>query len=480
MGDSIRIILRNRGSEFSFRSGKALQQAAMQWSYIVRNRRRWADIDELRLQQAIRCQSLLQEFGLSEEKLAEIVAEGTIEVSIPYAPESDGLEARVFPWEYMLTAAARMVQGETPLVVRQLRCSGERQRIRLDRPFKLLFVESSPGKLKSLFTFDSERALVISSLGFKSPTEQGLEMLIDPTRATLERKVQDFQPDIIHLAGCDTHQGAALGAFSSSEEIGYDGFLLVRPSGEADPVPAQELARLLTAADHKPALISFNFWTSAARLCALAVAQGAGAAIGFQDEFDDSLAENLFAEFYRNLSDEGGLLRAFQRSWEKLRTQPQSLQGSGAVLWSSRSLILARERGRPIVTTSSRLATSDTVPEGGPEGPLRRSDCPNGDVSGLLRVEAEPWPRLNYCLLHNGVSLFRKFTLTKLDPRRMNGVQIEVVLHAGSESFPCKLTRSLTENSTNLKDTIQIPLTATLGRGLRESVRTVLSTAVTW
>lgn len=475
--ETIRITLRSSGDEFSFRSGKPLQQAAMQWSYIVRNRRRWADVDELRADQAARSKKLMEEFGLAQEKLARIVAPGLVEISIPYVTEEVGWEARVFPWEYMLTAAARLVRSETPLVVRHLRCSGERAKARPERPHKLLIVESAPGKLKSLYTFDSERALVTASLG-KRADDPSLQLLVNPTRADLENTVRRFQPDIIHLMGFDNHQSASLGILPASGRTA-DGMLLVQPSGEVDPVPAQEMALLLTAAQRKPALVSFNFWSSAARLSAMAVAAGAEAAIGFQDEFDDSLAENLFAEFYRDLELGGdGLLRAFRSSWAKLRGQPRSLQGSGAVLWSARSLVpspATRQRRQPAKAPEEREA--EPAPQA--ERPLSLADCDH-DMSRLLRIEIEAHPRLNYCLLHNEGSLFRKFRLTKLDPRPMRGVQIEVVLHAGSESFPCKITRDLTQSSTPFIDDIRIPLTSALGRGLRESIQTVLYTSVTW
>jgi hypothetical protein len=466
--NSIRVILRSKGGEFSFRGGKALEQAAMKWSYIVRNRRRWADVDELQLQQAERCKELMAQFGLNEKKLAEIVAGGTVEVSIPYVSDRVGWGARVFPWEYMLTAAARLVHSETPLVVRHLRRPREGPKLRSLRPYKLLLVESAPGKLRFLYTFDAERALVTASLG-KTPADASFRLLPNPTREDLEKTVREFQPDIIHLMGFDTHQAAALGVSDPGAQVNADGMLLVRTDGEADQVSARELAQLLTAGEHKPALVSFNFWSSAARLGALVVAEGAGAAIGFQDEFEDSLAENLFTELYRDLDLGGkGILRAFQKSWDRLRDRSQRLQGSGAVLWSARSFVRSPGEVRLPAEPEAPLA------------PLRLSDCPDQDVGSLLKVEIEPLPRLNYCLLHNEGGLYRKFRLIKISPRPMNGVQVEVVLHAGSESFPCKITRNLTQPSTSMDGDIRIPLTSALGRGLRESIQTVLYSCVSW
>jgi hypothetical protein len=66
-----------------------------------------------------------------------------------------------------------------------------------------------------------------------------------------------------------------------------DGYMMQKADGQADPVSAANLAKILNAGAQKPLLAACNFWNSAAAVAALAVAEGAEAAVGFQDEFDD-------------------------------------------------------------------------------------------------------------------------------------------------------------------------------------------------
>jgi hypothetical protein len=78
----------------------------------------------------------------------------------------------------------------------------------------------------------------------------------------------------------------------------------------------------LNLAGSKPLLAGFNLYNSASRICALTVAEGAGAALGFQDEFDDSLAELFFCNFYQAWNASGwNALAAFQAACGTLRDQ---------------------------------------------------------------------------------------------------------------------------------------------------------------
>jgi hypothetical protein len=66
-----------------------------------------------------------------------------------------------------------------------------------------LYVESAPGSIAKLITFDTEQALVRSNLAGLTWDE-----IKNPTRAQLSSKIRDVRPDVIHLAGVDTHQGS--------------------------------------------------------------------------------------------------------------------------------------------------------------------------------------------------------------------------------------------------------------------------------
>ena len=109
------------------------------------------------------------------------------------------------------------------------------------------------------------------------------------------------------------HQGLQLLEDESADEV-LDGYLVnashsSRRSVEGEPIRSAAsrtqvvagltLALQLTSGNRRPRLAALNIYHSAARTAALSVAKGVDAAIGFQDAFDDQLAELFFATFYR-------------------------------------------------------------------------------------------------------------------------------------------------------------------------------------
>src|SRR5262245_42099450 len=87
---------------------KDLQKAAMQWSYIVRSRERWNQLEKSSEDQATRARQQLQQLGLTAPNALTLLAGGgLVEVVIPYESEKNGWEARVFPWEYAIASATR-------------------------------------------------------------------------------------------------------------------------------------------------------------------------------------------------------------------------------------------------------------------------------------------------------------------------------------------------------------------------------------
>src|SRR5262249_5983902 len=131
--------------------------------------------------------------------------DGMVEVVVPYEREEEGWEARIFPWEYVLAAATREARRGQPLtVVRRLQTSSARA-VRKPSALRVLYVESAPGQLRQDYSFDTERALVQSSLKPKAWKE-----LLTPTLAQLQSAAAKFKPDVVHLAGFDSHQGLTL------------------------------------------------------------------------------------------------------------------------------------------------------------------------------------------------------------------------------------------------------------------------------
>ena len=151
------------------------------------------------------------------------------------------------------------------------------------------------GSMQGLYEFDSERDFVKRSFKEKTWKE-----LVNPTAAQLGDAISSFKPDIVHLAGFDTHLARSLLLDSGddeaaalledelakrrgSDEIG-DGYILSGRTG-LDPVGAEKLGAILSTGGHHPQLVSLNIGNSAARIAPLVVAHGASAAIGFQGQF---------------------------------------------------------------------------------------------------------------------------------------------------------------------------------------------------
>ena len=243
----ITIQLRTQGrAPIVFKSGLNLQRAAMQWTYVLCNRRRWNTSEFAREQQAKRAAAELGHIGITEEQLRYLAGSGTVEVSIPYTTESEGWEARIFPWEYMLSAGTRSFRDGKPLmVIRHL----DRREVPVQPPKKrfsrALIVESAPGDLRSNYNFDSERSLVTSGLDLKE-----IQFSVDETRDQLRAHIANWSPDVIHVSGFDNNQAAALGVIGMSSV--YDGYLLKGKLGGGDPVKADELATILNIARQKP------------------------------------------------------------------------------------------------------------------------------------------------------------------------------------------------------------------------------------
>ena len=272
--------------------------------------------------------------------------------------EGTGWEGRVFPWEFVVSAATRSLRrrGEPLAVLRQLQHADSPRRMTVRAPTKVLYVESAPGPLANAYSFESERSLLKANFENAAFTWSELR---NPTSAQLREEIVGKSPDVIHLAGFDIHQGSRL--LSSEQGRGLRGVVstvlkatrsLAEVSSAADGyvmaddkegfvgILAPDLAAILTAGKDKPVLVSCNIWNSARRICPLIVANGASSAIGFQDSFDDGVVEAFFSTLYRSWREaEWNLRDAFLAAWNRVRSQPSGLIGTGLVLWSEMPLV---------------------------------------------------------------------------------------------------------------------------------------------
>lgn len=452
----------------------SLRATACRWNYALRNRKRWTNRGDASERQQDEVQELVRTFGLEPQMLNRIADAGLVEVSMPFTAEDEGWEYRIFPWEYILAAATRARRWALDkdfTVVRTLR-RAERTDPR-QKP-SLLYVESAPARpLSDGYDFSSERAMVRAAARH---ADLRLVELVNPTLGRLTAAVRAERPRIIHLTGFDTHQARTLlapqaGDAGATDASRADGYLLSDGRGGHEEVGALALARALTTAGTAPELVCCNIFNSAPRTAALCVGFGARAAIGFQDTFDDALAELFFATLYRAwaLSSQS-TTAAFRYAWQQIRAQGRRITGTGLVLWSADSILAKPRRGAAQILSV----------EGITDEWKRRSASPvtAATVRADLAVTAANARELNYSILHNNQPLFEKFTLAKTrdDIGAVDGIHVNVELHAGGDSCPFRMQVSIpaTQPSVDVADRIRLSLASTLSRAVRESVHTSL------
>jgi hypothetical protein len=501
------------GVSMSIPLGVPLQRAATEWARVVQNRARWAAQADARLTQAQRSRDTLEELGVQRKTIEALAFARVVQVSIPFTSEAVGWEARIFPWEYVLAAALRETRTQPFVVVRQLaRASakgssgGGAGTTGIASPQQAMIIESVPDPLRQRFSFESERHLVAAKL---RPLE--VKLLPDASPDQARDHVARLSPEVVHLAGFDTHQGAALLGLPDS---GFDGYMMIDDRSRPLPVRAEDLGAILNVGSRPLRLVACNFQNSAARVAAMAVAMGAEAAIGFQDRVDDAVAEAFYAIYYARWQAAGwDQFEAFRGSFMDLATlNPESLSGSGIVLWSARD-VLAGPAGAAVGTGVPAVPAAvapppppETAAAGRPGGPeSAASGAATGSsgaprpaplttqlpieqstpgVASIVSMTPDVWVkpsvirRVNYSLLHNDRALFDSFAIHNSTGRPVDDVQVEVTLYAGGDSFPYRRSLRLEGPITELRKEIRVPLTSTLLRGVRESLQSVVYISV--
>jgi hypothetical protein len=455
-----------------------MQTMALSWSHVARNRARWAEDPEGVASIKKRAVDDLQALGLNADQLRDLANLNAIEINIPFEEEKVGWELRILPWEFLLTMA---ITKDRPgsfagdrsgslVIVRRLERMAPANAPKNPpgaaapaAPQTLALVASLPGDLvKSGYDFGAELALVRSNLGIDAPA------LEDPTIDELRSHLAQLQPHVVHLTGVDLHQGnRLLGIQEKRDDRYYDGFFFAGEDGSAYSACDQDVADAVNAAESgKPRLACFNFYNSAARIAALTVAGGTRAAIGFQDEVDDLVAEQFFMRFYsawRVL--DWDLLRAFRLAVQG--TVDQIGDHLGVVLWSAAPLIDTTVK-TSIQADDKRVAESrrETVSLSSP-----------ADIAKDLSKTIKPFESANYSLLHNNQPLFQDFLLRNINKDRatLGKIHLQVELNLGENNYPY---RSLIEleggTSRDFTNEIRLPLTSAILRSLRESMRTVM------
>lgn len=482
-------------------AARTIRHEALRWTYMLRSRKRWVADRRARERNEAQARDALTNVGIQPKQLALLAASDLVVVRIPWDGEEERhWESRIFPWEYVLSAATRQMRlarskdGRTPqlTVMRELqRQVGPPRQPAVEEPVaqapnaaqppKILFVECVPSELSRYWTVASERDRLAQVL----PERTSWVVLQHPTPKSLLEAVRQHGPTLIHFAGLDSHQGlrelrlyfganarvdvdtARLwltrlgGAPTETPEavtdklvddviadpkLMVDGVLLRNDEGLPLLVRAHDLAKLLRLAQRPAWLATFNLWNTSARVAPLVVAEGAAAAaLGFQDAFEDSLADFVHATLYRLLVEKAwNLPQAFIETWTQVRRLPDTVDATGITMWT----------GAPVLPLSKAPKQR--------QHPPRRSDD--------LRCSVTPLRELNYAVLHNAQPLFEKFVLECDRPDSGRIVDVEVEVHMGSEtaSFQRRVVMDLTRVA--LTREVHVPLTAALARTVQEAI----------
>jgi hypothetical protein len=425
----------------------------------LRNRTQWRSVASARSKMAEACRGYLRYLKLdAEEQLKNIAAASVIEVEIPLAC---GESAFAFPWEFAISeATASLRSSEALLVVRRL--SGGQAGTGLGAGVASgLVVQSAPANLAAAYTFESEEKLVTSSLpGIGMTTAIGL------TAAQLKSQIELESPNFIHFAGIDGLQGSAL--LKWPETKWAPGMFFPDDNGMAAIVDPETLATAAASGKNgKPALVSYNIYNSSWPLACSTVAKGAAAAIGFQDEIDDSVAELFFARFYEAWQSSGwNLLAAYRAAWDGLRADNSKLLGTGIILWSAHSLI------KVVPSTGTGGSAGETI--------LDSKKCT--DLRSAISVMITRHDRLNYSMMHNDRPLFEKFEVKRQSAGRLLGIRVDITLQAGTEKAEYSTVFDLGKSVplVDVNKRARVPLTSDMLRSVRESVCSSLFVSVKW
>ncbi|HEX6313463.1 MAG TPA: hypothetical protein VFZ73_01330, partial [Gemmatimonadaceae bacterium] len=188
---------------------------------------------------------------------------------------------------------------------------------------------------------------------------------------------------------------------------------------------------------------------------------------------DDELAELFFQSFYWAWCRPGSncsIPEAFIEAWGHMKGYGDQLHGTAIAMWLGRS-----------VFDQPTLGSIPDVPAEPPPGSraeriARQDQTP---IRELLSVEIEVPGEINYSLLHNQRPLLGKLTLTKLVREPLEDIGVTVELNLGAENYPFRCTLDLKEPQLAMASMVQIPLTATLPRSLRERVHSTVYIRVT-
>jgi len=459
---------------------------------MLRGRRKWLDVPGTRTDVHEFCSVVLENLGLPRSLLSAVAVAETIQLTFHGNLPPEAFE---FPWEFTLAEATRPHRaraayrpGRSFLILRHYEEDQPAATPPSDAaPTSLLVVQSAPGPIGAEYSFSSECRLVQSALAFGDD-----EPLTDPDRQTLQSRVVEIRPDVVHLTGVDARQGRVLlgAADPSASPSGPDG-MYFHEGGQPTVLSYDDLAAVLTAGG-LPHLVSFNIYNSSVGALEV-VKRGAGAAIGFQGDVDDLVAEQFFANFYSHWRRSGWcLLDAYLGAWASLAAYSDKVRGTGIVLWSRQPLVEPRKpQTRAFRGTGTGRGTGTATGAGTGAGVFTGTVATTATVTppavavnaaDHIDVDYVHPTELNYSLLHNNANIVPKLVIRRQKPGPYSNIGVEVRLSAGVRDALYRVTLRLDDREPriDLHDKVRVPLTSELIRTLGESLFSTIYLKVHW
>ena len=449
------------------------------WSRIVHNRDRWIHNREAIEFHRKTAREDLISLGVSEAQIRDMAKSGHVEVSIDFVQEAHGYAARTMPWEFVLGAATKKYRRSGDFLVTR-HVASEYSPDRSGDFNDLLFVQSDPGELKNIYSFETERQSIQSifnpAVGDQdvpetSDRETRFNLVKDPKLEELKERLLSSSPSILHISGIDNNEARQLAEINAPRGPIDDGIILSAADSTAEPVNYKDLAEMFhTLGENAPRLVVYNCYYSASRLAMMSAACGVRYSIGFQDTVEDFIAEDFFTSFYFALNSEecSDILHAFFAALNHLKRHNDNLLGIGFVLVSSVSLIRLKSLKR--LRAERPEALFDSKP--------RLDELPNFNLKNDLHLDIEVAREINYSMLHNGRSIFEKFKFKTSRYGLIQNVDIRVVLQTGGTPFEYRSSFDI-DKPTEIHDFVRIPLTWDFAQELRETVIATVLVEVT-
>ena len=287
-------------------------------------------------------------------------------------------------------------------------------------------------------------------------------------------KLAEFGPGLIHVAGFDTWQGAAVLGLPYVKQK-RDGLMLCTESGEPDEFNGEDLLAFLHEGPARPWLVGLNVYNSAARLARWLSRAEPGPRSAFRTSSTTTWLRCSLPAGYNALPevDPGsGVLQAFLGR----RVAPEagtSLTGSGIVLWSEETI--ANQRLGPVARGASRIRPGRLC---SPDRVRARTRKGRPAASGPSRSTRSS-PTINStipCFITSATSSRTSYS-TKGGPWRGGPSSYHPPeLYLGLPS-PCSWEQTTdieAEDEPVLHSKIRLPLISELQRSLKQTLRTNL------